>query len=112
MIKAFIMVLAFFLLIGDILPARAQNPFLSKEKPQQVSQATGPPNPFLAKIVFWQQQLHHKMAVLTRQAKETGSIRPFLFLILIAFAYGVLHAAGPGHGKGFADDRIARRVLA
>lgn len=100
------MVLALFFLMGDLLPARAQNPFLSKEKPQQVSRAPGPPNPFLAKIVFWQQQLHHKMAVLTRQAKETGSIRPFLFLILIAFAYGVLHAAGPGHGKAIATSYL------
>lgn len=106
MVRVLIAFILLFLLFSEIVPARAQNPFLSKEKPQQVSQAPGPPNPFLAKIVFWQQQLHHKMAVLTRQAKETGSIRPFLSLILIAFAYGVLHAAGPGHGKAIATSYL------
>jgi len=106
MVKVFAVLLILFPLILEVVPVRAQNPFLSKEKPQQVSQAPGLPNPFLAKIVFWQQQLHHKMAVLTRQAKETGSIRPILSLILIAFAYGALHAAGPGHGKAIATSYL------
>ena len=42
------------------------------------------------------------MTVLTRRAKETGSLRPLLTLIIIAFVYGVIHAVGPGHGKAVA----------
>lgn len=106
MVRVFALLLILFPLILEVVPVRAQNPFLSKERPQQVSQAPGLPNPFLARIVSWQQQLHHKMAVLTRQAKETGSIRAFLSLILIAFAYGALHAAGPGHGKALATSYL------
>ncbi|MCD6224575.1 MAG: hypothetical protein J7K32_03455, partial [Deltaproteobacteria bacterium] len=30
------------------------------------------------------------------------SIRPLFFLIMAAFIYGVIHAAGPGHGKAIA----------
>ncbi|MBW1797066.1 MAG: hypothetical protein JRJ21_01400 [Deltaproteobacteria bacterium] len=67
------------------------------------------PNPFLARIALWQQQLNQKMAALTRQAKETESLRPLLALIIIAFAYGVLHAAGPGHGKAVAVSYLLSR---
>jgi ABC-type nickel/cobalt efflux system permease component RcnA len=34
-----------------------------------------------------------------RQIRETGSPAAVLTVSLVAFAYGVLHAAGPGHGK-------------
>ncbi len=84
--------------------AEAQSPFVSKGPSQDMSQAPkAPPRyPFLDKISAWQQRLNLKMAVLTRQAKETGRPGPLLLLIGIAFAYGVLHAAGPGHGKAIA----------
>jgi len=65
--------------------------------------------PFLAKISIWQQRLNQKMADLTRQAKETKSPRPLLLLIIISFAYGVLHAAGPGHGKAVAMSYMVSR---
>lgn len=97
--RVFVLILLSLLLIWEVVPAKAQNPFTSKDDQQQVSSAPSLPHPFLARIAFWQQELNRKMAALTREAKETGSIRPLLALIIIAFAYGVLHAAGPGHGK-------------
>jgi ABC-type nickel/cobalt efflux system permease component RcnA len=48
-----------------------------------------------------------------RELKENGSA--FLPLLLVGFAYGVFHAAGPGHGKGVisaylvADDKALRK---
>jgi len=95
----------FFLPVCAPLSA-AQNPFTSKTRPPAVSQKQPMPNHFLAKISFWQHQLNQKMAALARQAKETESIRPFFFLFIIAFSYGILHAAGPGHGKAVATSYI------
>jgi ABC-type nickel/cobalt efflux system permease component RcnA len=89
-----------------VLPAAAQNPFTSKSQPPKASQKQAMPNHFLAKISFWQHQLNQKMAELVRQAKETESMKPFFFLFIIAFSYGVLHAAGPGHGKAVAASYI------
>ena len=53
----------------------------------------------LGTISYWQKNLKDKMAELTRESKETGSLKPLMLLIIIAFVYGVIHAAGPGHGK-------------
>jgi len=102
-------ILIVLLLMFVTLPSIAQNPFTSKKSPSQDSPAMTPPNPFLAKIAFWQHQLNQKMAALTRESKETGSLRPLLLLFMIAFTYGMLHAAGPGHGKAIAMSYIISR---
>ncbi|MBW2201237.1 MAG: hypothetical protein JRF71_10455 [Deltaproteobacteria bacterium] len=46
------------------------------------------------------------MATLVREAKDTRSFRPLALLLAIAFIYGVIHAAGPGHGKAIAVSYI------
>jgi nickel/cobalt exporter len=97
------------ILLGAVLPVKAQNPFLSKESPLEVSAVPCLPHPFMDRIGKWQRQLNQKMAALTREARERGSLRPFLTLIAIAFLYGVLHAAGPGHGKAVATSYLLSR---
>jgi len=86
-------------LLWITFPAEAQNPFSSKGPIQQGISSSSLPRTFLAKIAFWQQQLNQKMSKLIHKVKETGSVKPLMTLIIIAFAYGVLHATGPGHGK-------------
>ena len=44
-------------------------------------------------------QLNRKMTATLRTAKEGHSWWPALSIIALSFAYGVFHAAGPGHGK-------------
>ena len=102
MVRVFTFIMLLFPLIWEVVPVKAQNPFISREDERQVAAAPSLTYPFLARIAFWQQQLNKKISVLAKKAKETGSIRPLLPLIIIAFVYGALHAAGPGHGKAVA----------
>ena len=97
------------LLFACASQANAQNPFVSKDRQETVSPSRVQSYPFLAKISIWQRQLNQKMADLTRQARETKSPKPLLLLIIISFAYGVLHSAGPGHGKTVAMSYMISR---
>ena len=90
-------------------PVAGQNPFTGKKEasppaPQLISAGT-----VLTKLALWQFQVREKMAALVAQAKQEKSLRPLALLILLAFFYGVLHAAGPGHGKAIAVSYMITR---
>ncbi len=80
--------------------------------------AAGTPNPFAARapveapgaverayrgllleISQIQRGLNRKLSAKIAEIKETGSVMPALTVLVVAFLYGVFHAAGPGHGK-------------
>ena len=92
------------LLLFFLLPplANAQNPFTTKPENQQTVPPPVISNKLFLKIIIWQHKLKAKMSSLVREAESTGSIKPLLLLIIAAFAYGIIHAAGPGHGKAIA----------
>lgn len=46
-----------------------------------------------------QTDLNRRMSGQLKDIRDQGSVAAGAWLCLIAFAYGVLHAAGPGHGK-------------
>ena len=50
-------------------------------------------------LLATQSALNKDMAASVRNLHSENPVRAALALIAIAFAYGVLHAAGPGHGK-------------
>jgi ABC-type nickel/cobalt efflux system permease component RcnA len=89
-------------------PVFAQNPFTANPKSKTPQTTTNPAaqKSFVSIISVWQHRLNRKMADLVHKAKETNSLKPLAFLLLISFAYGVLHAAGPGHGKALAVSYI------
>jgi len=46
-----------------------------------------------------QQSLNESLAAITRSLQGSRSLGGLLFVVLISLAYGMFHAAGPGHGK-------------
>lgn len=72
----------------------AQNPFGAPRTQQAAEpQASGPIGWLLAK----QSEFYRQMSATIRAAKSDGSA--VWTLLFISFAYGIFHAAGPGHGK-------------
>jgi nickel/cobalt transporter (NicO) family protein len=53
-------------------------------------------------ILEKQRLLYERMADVSRRIKDGNRGRPLALLLGIAFLYGLVHAAGPGHGKAFA----------
>jgi len=88
---------------------QAQNPFQSS-KPRESEEQTAAKRPsLLVGISIWQGELRQQMAELVRRAKNEGVLGPLAALLALAFGYGVLHAAGPGHGKVVAMTLILSR---
>ncbi|MFP4350349.1 MAG: nickel/cobalt transporter [Desulfococcaceae bacterium] len=81
------------------VPAEAGNPFTSKPTARPEAPEPMFKSRFLIQIIHWQHQLKENMSALIREAKEENRFQPLILLALSAFAYGVIHAAGPGHGK-------------
>ncbi|NBI40613.1 zinc transporter permease subunit ZevB [[Haemophilus] felis] len=55
--------------------------------------------PYLfVKTALWQRDFNQLLSFYLREIQQ-DSFRAGLLLILLSFAYGVLHAIGPGHGK-------------
>ena len=64
-----------------------------------------------------QAQFNRELATAVRRLKSADPFSATLTLVFLSFAYGVLHAAGPGHGKAvissyvLADGRTVRRGI-
>jgi nickel/cobalt exporter len=96
---------------GALHETLAQNPF-GTPKAAPDSQIGG--------IVGWlltkQSEFYREMSATIRAAKTDGSA--VWTLLAISFAYGIFHAAGPGHGKAvissylIANEETARRGIA
>jgi nickel/cobalt transporter (NicO) family protein len=105
------LIIAIALLVdGAVHDALAQNPF------------GGPraaPDAQVGGIVGWlltkQSEFYREMSSTIRAAKADG--RAVWTLLAISFAYGIFHAAGPGHGKAViasylvANEETARRGI-
>ena len=94
---------------GAVHAVMAQNPF----------GAPRPAEPQASGIVGWllskQSEFYREMSATIRAAKSDGSA--VWTLLAISFAYGIFHAAGPGHGKAVissyvvANQETARRGI-
>jgi len=57
------------------------------------------PSAILVRLAHMQMQLNDVISREFRSVHDTGSIAAALAILALAFLYGVLHAAAPGHGK-------------
>jgi nickel/cobalt transporter (NicO) family protein len=86
-------VLVVLVLDGAVHLVMAQTPFGGPRPGGAEPQAGGLVGWLLAK----QSEFYHQMSATIRAAKSDGSA--VWTLLAISFAYGIFHAAGPGHGK-------------
>lgn len=103
--------------------AMAQNPFMADEKPARTSprppatadETPAPASPKLhrtvwKKILVLQRNLNRTISRAIREYKEKNAPISTLALLLgLCFAYGTIHALGPGHGKSVASAYFASR---
>jgi ABC-type nickel/cobalt efflux system permease component RcnA len=97
--KTLIVSVLFLFIFGGPAQTRA-NPFMSPPPQGPAVQKESPAqNPFLHNINMLQKQYREKMTVLGTRLKTSPSPRLWMTLLGISLLYGILHAAGPGHGK-------------
>ncbi|WP_162619589.1 nickel/cobalt transporter [Salinicola peritrichatus] len=50
-------------------------------------------------VVLWQRDLYHALTAAITRIDQAPGLATWSVLLGVSFAYGVFHAAGPGHGK-------------
>jgi ABC-type nickel/cobalt efflux system permease component RcnA len=75
------------------------NPFVSKTAPKKEVRLPSVASKVFAQIMIWQHRLNTKLTEQVKKLKTGMSWATLFPLILVSFLYGVIHAAGPGHGK-------------
>lgn len=93
--------LVLLLLLGGVPSALAANPL--KAAPSEVAEPSlAEPGLWRKSIVYVQRMqasLQRDLTGAVRKMKGSDSLAPFFTLAMLAFFYGIFHAAGPGHGK-------------
>jgi nickel/cobalt exporter len=103
---------AVLMLDGVVHALLAQNPFGG---PRAGAAAQPPVGGIVGWILAKQSEFYREMSATIRAAKSDGSA--VWTLLGISFAYGIFHAAGPGHGKAVissylvANQETARRGI-
>ncbi|MBU1001746.1 MAG: hypothetical protein KKE73_04415 [Proteobacteria bacterium] len=109
-------VLALSFLLTALAPGWAVNPFASGSGGghQQVAKASNGVSAMsgvLGRIARWQREMRGELSAQVRALKSQPSPWGLLVFFGLSFAYGAVHAAGPGHGKSVATSYVLARGL-
>ena len=107
-IKKTVLFITFFTLLLTMTNVYAGNPFISGSS-EKKSVARVLPHPFVQQLKNLQRDLHQNLSDKIKLVKETGSLSAVFSLILIAFLYGIIHSAGPGHNKAIVASYLLAR---
>jgi nickel/cobalt exporter len=91
---------------GAVNALMAQTPFGAPRPRAADAQAGG----LVGWILARQSEFYREMSSTIRAAKSDGSA--VWTLLAISFAYGVFHAAGPGHGKAVISSYLIANIAA
>lgn len=69
-------------------------------------QAKGPLGGLLSWVAQTQQRLQRELAGAVKRLKSGNPVAAGLFLAGLSFAYGIVHAVGPGHGKAIISSYV------
>ena len=75
------------------------NPFKGSTQKVEVAESVGSMDQFYSYIANTQQTLKSRLSRLIRKLKQGESGGVFFMILGLTFLYGMIHAAGPGHGK-------------
>ncbi len=96
------------------LPVSAQGPLRGPAAPAEKSPSASSPADLLphsvrvwgqkamGRIILWQAQIRQQAGTYARQIKKNPYGSEMGWFLGLAFAYGAIHALGPGHGKVYA----------
>ncbi|MEZ5851445.1 MAG: nickel/cobalt transporter [Hyphomicrobiaceae bacterium] len=96
----------------------ARPPSIMAQRPAAPSTQPGVIDRFYQWVVTRQGEYNRKLARTLREIKTGEPLTAAILLAALSFAYGILHAAGPGHGKAIissyvlANERTVRRGIA
>lgn len=91
--------------------AALANPLVPGATPEALPSLPGPLNDAVLWINRQQRALHQMLSRNVGEVQQSGSLVALAALLGLSFAYGVLHAAGPGHGKAVISAYFVSRGL-
>jgi nickel/cobalt exporter len=111
--KSWLLALGLLFGILAVLPDAAANPF----QPGSTREASPRPAPppaggFTATVAKMQRDMNEAISAKFREMESGGSPAVLFGILLLSFAYGALHAAGPGHGKSVVASYLLARPQA
>jgi nickel/cobalt exporter len=103
--------------VGTAPPAKSFLP-PQTQRSAPAPEASGPLHGLYVWLTAWQADINRRLANAVRDIRSGNPVTATFILAALSFAYGVLHAAGPGHGKAvissyvLANERTVRRGIA